>query len=133
MSVRVLLVDDNEAVLRELRALLLSHPGWLVCGESVDGLEAVEKTKSLRPDIVLMDISMPRMDGVEATRIIRREVPESAVILISQNDPTIAARKAKEIGARGYVAKADLSRDLLSTIDKVTRDIIERQQAETQF
>ena len=84
-------MDDNEAVLRELRALLLLHPGWLVCGEGVDGLEAVENTKSLRPDVVLMDISMPPMNGVEATRIIRREVPESKVILISQNDPTMPA------------------------------------------
>ena len=108
MSVRVLLVDDNEAVLGELRALLLSHPRWLVCGEGMDGFEAVEKTKSLRPDIVLMDISMPRMNGLEATRIIRREVPESEVILISQNDPTIVSRQAAETGASGYVAKSDL-------------------------
>ena len=122
MSVRVLLVDDNAAVLRELRSLLLSHPGWLVCGESVDGLEAVEKTKSLRPDVVLMDVSMPRMNGVEATRIIHREVPESKVILISQNDPTIVSRQAAETGANGYVAKSDLAHHLVAVMNRVVGD-----------
>jgi PAS domain S-box-containing protein len=85
----------------------------------VDGLEAVEKTKSLRPDIVLMDISMPRMNGVEATRIIHREVPESKVILISQNDPTIVSRQAAETGASGYVAKSDLALKLVAVMNKV--------------
>lgn len=92
MAVRILLVDDNEIVVRELRSLLSLNPRWLVCGEGINGVEAVEKAKSLRPDLILMDISMPRMNGIEATRIIRREVPESAAILISQNDPIIVPR-----------------------------------------
>ncbi len=96
MSVRVLLIDDSEAVVRELRSLLSLNPGWLVCGEGINGVEAVEKARSLRPDLILMDISMPQMNGIEATRIIRREVPESAVILISQNDPIIVSRQAAE-------------------------------------
>ena len=78
MSVRVLLIDDSKAV-RELRSLLSLDPGWLVCGEGTNGVEAVEKARSLRPDLILMDISMPEMNGIEATRIIRREVPESAL------------------------------------------------------
>lgn len=81
MSVRVLLIDDSKNVVRELRSLLSLNPGWLVCGEAINGVEAVEKARSLRPDLILMDISMPQMNGIEATRIIRRQVPESAVIL----------------------------------------------------
>ena len=63
MSVRVLLIDDSKAVVRELRSLLSLNPGWLVCGEGINGVEAVEKARSLRPDLILMDISMPQMNG----------------------------------------------------------------------
>jgi len=69
-SLRILIVDDHEIVRRGVRTLLSSRRDWVVCGEAEDGLEAVEKAKILRPDLVLMDIYMPRMDGVEATRII---------------------------------------------------------------
>src|ERR1700674_189738 len=96
---RILIADDHEAVRRGLRSLLSSRADWSICGEAEDGLEAVEKAKALRPDVVLMDISMPRMDGVQATRIIRQEVPESEVIVISQNDPTIVRRQAAEMDA----------------------------------
>ena len=99
MSVRILLVDDNEIVVRELRSLLSLNPRWLVRGEGIDGVEAVEETKSLRPDLILMDLSMPQMNGIEATRIICREVPESAFILIRQTDPMIVSRQAAESGA----------------------------------
>ncbi len=88
-AARILIVDDHEAVRRGLRLFLATRQDWMVCGEAVDGIDAIEKAKALRPDLVLMDISMPRMDGVEATRIIRKEVPESEVIIVSQNAPAI--------------------------------------------
>src|ERR1700686_1990623 len=121
-SLRILIVDDHETARRGVRSLLSSHRDWVVCGEAGDGLEAVEKAKSLRPDIVLMDIAMPRMDGVEATKVLRREMPESKVIIISQNDPTAVSRQVAEIDACGYVDKADLARDLLPALESLVAD-----------
>jgi len=121
-SLRILIVDDQRAVLQGVRSLLSSRTDWLVCGEAKNGVEAIEKAKTLRPDVVLMDISMPRMDGLQATRIIRRELPESKVVLVSQNDPNLVARQATEVDASAYVAKSDLSHQLLATIDRVVAE-----------
>jgi YesN/AraC family two-component response regulator len=78
-SLRILIVDDHEAVRRGVRSLMAARAEWSICGEAADGLEAVEKAQRLRPNLVLMDITMPRMDGVQATKIIRQEVPEAEV------------------------------------------------------
>ena len=119
LSVRILIVDDNETVRRGLRSFLSSRTDFSICGEAADGLDAIEKTKALQPDIVLMDITMPRMSGLDSTRIIRRELPESKIIIISQNDPAIIHRQAGEVGAAGSVAKADVSRDLIPMIENL--------------
>lgn len=110
----ILIADDHEVIRRALRSLLLSRPEWTVCGEAADGNEAVRMTRDQRPDLVLMDISMPEMNGVQATKTIRREFPETRVLIISQNDPEVTKKQAQEAGASGYVAKADLSRSLLA-------------------
>jgi PAS domain S-box-containing protein len=118
----ILIADDHEVIRRALRSLLLSRPEWTVCGEAADGNEAVRMTRDQRPDLVLMDISMPEMNGVQATKTIRREFPETRVLIISQNDPEVTKKQAQEAGASGYVAKADLSRSLLGAIEKVTKN-----------
>jgi PAS domain S-box-containing protein len=91
----------------------------IVCGEAEDGIQAAEKARNLRPNLILMDVSMPRMDGVQATKIIRREVPESKIVLVSQNDPTIVGIQARDAGAAGFVAKSDLAQELIPTLDRL--------------
>lgn len=81
--VRVLIVDDHEITRRTIRSFLISYPEWQICGEAVDGVEAVEKAKSLRPDVILMDVSMPRMNGLEATKAIKKNNPEAKIIIVS--------------------------------------------------
>jgi PAS domain S-box-containing protein len=118
-SFRVLIVDDHEASRRGLRSLLSSRPEWPICAEAVDGVDAIEKAKAYRPDVILMDISMPRMNGLDATRIIRREYPESEVVIVSQNDRATALQQALEVNASGYVEKINIPRDLVSTLEEI--------------
>lgn len=118
-SPRILIVDDDARVRGALRSLLSARSDWSICGEAADGLEAVERAKKLHPDVILMDVSMPRMDGLKAAESIRRDVPESEVILVSQNDPAIVARQAQAVPVRGFVAKSNLVEDLIPTIDRV--------------
>jgi PAS domain S-box-containing protein len=122
---RILVVDDHEEIRKAIKALLSAHKRWSICGEAEDGIEGVEKAIKLRPDVIIMDVSMPRMNGVEATRILHREIPNSDVVILSQNDRSIVSRQARDAGASAFVAKSDLAGDLLSTLDTVaeTRNV----------
>ena len=102
-----------------VRALLSLQLEWIVCGEAVDGIDALEKARDLRPGIILMDVSMPRMNGIEATRILSRELPESKVVIVSQNDRAVIGRQAEDAGAGAFVAKSDLAHKLIPTIAEV--------------
>src|SRR5215467_8327375 len=117
--VRILIADDHELVRQGLRALLAARPAWEVCGEAADGVEAIEKAAQLQPDIVLLDVSMPRLSGLEAACAIRRESPASNIVIVSQHDPAEMLPSALQAGACGYVCKSDIGSNLLSTIESI--------------
>ena len=101
--VEILIADDHELFRRTLRGFIEAQSGWHVCGEAGDGLEAFDKAKVLRPDVVLMDINMPRMGGLEATRLIRRVLPECKVVIVTQNHASIARQQAASVDEDRFV------------------------------
>ena len=118
---RILVADDHELVRRGVRSLLETRSDFEVCGESTDGRDAIEQAQRLRPDLIVMDISMPRLNGLEATREIRRTLPTIDILILSQHTSTEMMRQAFNAGARGYVVKTAVSQDLLQGIDKVRK------------
>jgi DNA-binding NarL/FixJ family response regulator len=118
-AIRVLLVDDHEVARRGLRSVLAGNPDLEIVGESADGEEAVKKAADLRPDIILLDISLPGISGIDAARSVHKLSPETRVIFVSQHDSVRIAKDAMSFGASGYVVKSDAGRDLLPAINAV--------------
>jgi len=121
MTIRILLVDDHPIVRQGLKTLLEGHSGWEVIGEASDGAEAVEKAKDLNPDVMVLDVTMPRMNGLEACRLLRQECPGLEILFVTQHDSPQMMREALEAGARGYVVKSNAARDLLAAVDAVSQ------------
>jgi len=117
--VRILIADDNEMVRRGIRGLLFSQTTWEVCGEAIDGTEAVLKARELLPDLILLDVSMPGISGLEAARLLRQEVPKAKILVMSHHDAAQLLPRALEAGAHACVDKSILSTDLLPTINSV--------------
>jgi two-component system, NarL family, response regulator NreC len=117
--VRILIVDDNEMVRRGVRRLLFPQTTWEVCGEAINGTEAVQKARELLPDLILLDVSMPGISGLEAARLLRQEVPKAKILVMSQHDPAQLLPRVLEAGAHGCVDKSSLSTNLLPTIDSI--------------
>ncbi len=118
---RILIADDHEVVRRGLCELVRSRKEWQVCGEARDGEEACELANELCPDVVVVDLGMPKLNGLGATRRMLQSNPAQKVLVLTISDSEQLAEKVLQAGARGFVLKSDAARDLISAIDAVSR------------
>jgi len=114
---RILIADDHEVARRGIRSLLESHPGWEVCAEAKDGRDAVELATRMKPDLVLLDIGMPNLNGLEAARQILAITPNVAILILTMHDSDNVIREVLRAGARGFLLKSDAGRDLVAAVD----------------
>ena len=115
-KLRIVVADDHELVRRGIRELLEVQRGWKVVGEAASGREAVEKVRKLKPDIAILDVTMPDMDGLEATRQIHEAVVETRVLILTMHESDQMVRRVLEAGARGYVLKSDMAMQLIRAV-----------------
>lgn len=114
---RILIADDHEVARRGIRSLLESHPGWEVCAEAKDGRDAVELAVRTKPDLILLDIGMPNLNGLEAARQILATNPNVAILILTMHDSDHVIREVLRAGARGFLLKSDAGRDLVAAVD----------------
>ena len=118
---RILLADDHSIVRRGLKELLEEHVGWSVCAEAATGREAVEMAIEHRPQIAVLDLSMPELNGLEATRRIRQAVPETEVLVFTMHESDELVREVLAAGARGYLLKSDAADQLVPAVESLAR------------
>jgi len=114
---RILIADDHEVARRGIRSLLEGHPGWEICGEAKDGREAVELATALRPDVFLLDIGMPNLNGLDAARQILTLIPDARILILTIHDSEQVVREVLAAGARGFLLKSDAGRDLIAAVE----------------
>ena len=114
---RILIADDHEVARKGIRSLLGDHAGWEVCGEARDGREAVEYASTMRPDIFLLDIGMPNLNGLDAARQILGMTPKARILILTVHDSEQVVREVLAAGARGFLLKSDAGRDLVAAVE----------------
>lgn len=117
---RILLADDHDLIRRGVKSLLETHPGWEVCGEASTGWEAVRMAAHLQPNIAIVDITMPELNGLEASRRIRKASPRTEVLVFSMHYSDQLIRDVLDAGVRGYVVKSDSARDLVGAVEALS-------------
>jgi DNA-binding NarL/FixJ family response regulator len=116
---RILVVDDNARVRRGVIDILASRKNWEVCAEAQDGEEAIQKAREFLPDVILLDISMPGMNGLEVASAVRQELADAKILIMSQHDPASLLPSAIQAGANGCIDKSRIGTDLLSSIEGI--------------
>ena len=116
-ALRILVADDHEVARQGIRSLLESHPGWEVCAEAKDGREAVEGAGKYRPDVLLLDIGMPNLNGLDAARQILATYPDARILILTIHDSEQVVREVLAAGAKGFLLKSDAGRDLLAAVE----------------
>jgi len=116
---RILIADDHEVVRSGLRAIIEAHEGWNVVAEASDGKEAISKAVETKPDVAIIDYSLPMMNGVEATRQIRARVPSAEVLIFTMHDTDVLIGELLEAGARGYLLKSDAKQYLIAAVESL--------------
>ena len=119
--VRILLADDHDIVRRGLRQLLEEQPGWEIVGEAVNGRQAVELAKKLTPHIAILDLQLPELNGLEATRQLRSALPSTEILIFTMHDSEQLIREVLAAGARGYLLKSDASRFIVSAVEALSQ------------
>jgi len=122
VAVRILIADDHEFVRRGVRALLECREGFEVCCEAANGQEAVEKTREFKPDLIVLDITMPILSGFDAARKIREFSPETPIVILSMHRDKEYMEEAQKIGIQGYVRKSQAALTLVTAVDAVLQD-----------
>lgn len=120
-ELRILIADDHPLVRQGLRTTLEAQAGWTICAEAATGREAVARALELKPDLVITDISMPELNGLEATRQIRRDLPETEILILTMHESEPLVAEALKAGARGYLLKSDTQRLLVAAVETIAR------------
>jgi len=121
LPTRIIIADDHEIMRKGLRSLVEARQDWQVVGEASNGREAVEKARELTPNVAVLDIGMPELNGLEATRQIVRESPQTQVLILTMHESEQMVRDVLDAGARGYVLKSDAARDLVNAVDALSQ------------
>lgn len=119
MPIKILVVDDHEVVHQGIQMILQSRPDWEICGQAANGAEGVQMAQTLQPDAIIMDITMPVMNGLEATRQISKLGLKSPVLIFTMHESQGLADSVQAAGARGMVLKSRAARDLIEALEKI--------------
>src|SRR5947199_10755527 len=119
---KVIIVDDHAVIRRGVHGILRAFPEWELCGEAQDGQEAIRLAEQLKPEIIIMDVSMPGLNGLEATRIILNILPDTKILLLTLHSSAELVRSAFRAGARGYVLKSDAEHELVRALNVLAGD-----------
>jgi DNA-binding NarL/FixJ family response regulator len=121
MQIRVVIADDHPIVRGMVRSVLEQHPHFVVCGEAEDGSEAIEQVKRVRPDVVVLNVTMPVLNGFQAAQEIKKQVPETAIVIVSSHADKQFVAEAQKIGVRAYVSKSRIGQSLVDALESAVK------------